>query len=97
MAQSNIIKLKFSNTESGLAGNNYGRSVYAKQVKPTLNLDELNIIKFPDNITQVASSFVQGFFADVVKEVGYEKVRQHIVIDSPYEYLVKGIMEDLVI
>lgn len=97
MCQMNVIELEFDKMDTGLAGNAYGRSIYEEQVKSKFVAGQKNVIRFPENIEQVASSFVQGFFAELVKEMGYEKVREQIIIDSPYDYVKEGILKDLVL
>ena len=90
------IALVFDKTETGLAGNPYGKSVYKKQVKDRYTdfSKKLEIV-FPDNIEQVASSFVQGFFSELVDEIGYEGIEQNVSIKAKDETLADTILKRL--
>lgn len=88
------IKLKFENTTTRLAGNPYGKEIYDSQVKGKYeDFSEPLIIVFPDNITKVASSFVQGFFTFLVSEIGYSGVFEKVTIKSSSDDISQKIME----
>lgn len=90
------IELKFDKTATGLAGNPFGRKVYEEQVKSKYkDYSEKLMIKFPDNIDKVASSFVQGFFSDLVEEIGYEGIEKNIIIEASNPELSKAIKDRL--
>ncbi|MGX7202407.1 hypothetical protein BCR22_07455 [Enterococcus plantarum] len=91
-----IVKLKFDNTISGLAGFPYGQKIYEDQVKGVYtNHSEKIEIEFPNNIQKVASSFVQGFFSELVLEVGYEGIEKNVEIKSSSDELSKAIKKRL--
>lgn len=96
MSDKNIIELKFDKSTTRLAGNPYGLSVYNEQVKEKIDFNKLNIIIFPDNIEKAASSFVQGFFAEIVKEIGYSKINEKVEIKTVHEKLRENIYKDLI-
>ena len=84
------IKLKFENTTTRLAGNPYGKEIYDSQVKGKYeDFSEPLIIVFPDNITKVASSFVQGFFSDLVEKIGFSSVEDRVDILSENPNITK--------
>lgn len=88
------IELKFDNTVTRLAGNPYGKDVYKTQVKNRYtDYSETLTIIFPDNIEKVASSFIQGFFDELVQEIGYDGIEHNIVIQSKSDYLSNKIRE----
>ena len=91
----NMIKLSFNNALTGLAGNPFGQSIYQKQVAPYLNPDQINIIAFPENIEDVAISFIQGLFKDIINQYGYEKVKQMIDIEAKDPFSKKKIWDKL--
>lgn len=76
------VSLKFTKTTSRLAGNPYGRQVYDEQVKAYFNPKGRMKIIFPDNIQDVASSFVQGFFKEIIQEIGKKAVFEQIEIQG---------------
>lgn len=77
------IKLKFDNTISGLAGFDYGKEVFEEQVfKDYHNFEEHVIFVFPVNISRVAYSFVQGFFYVMIEEIGIDRIKEVVDIES---------------
>ncbi|OTO94383.1 hypothetical protein [Enterococcus sp. DIV0385] len=77
------IELNFPTNTSGLAGFPYGRSSYEKQVKDKYSdYNETLELVFPDHITDVASSFIQGFFSYLIEEVGYEGIEKNVVFKA---------------
>jgi len=89
------IELKFEKAMTRLAGNPYGKRVFDEQVADKINYNAVNIIYIPNNIERIASSFVQGFFTKIIKEVGYEGVKDKIIIDTIHEDLKVNIFKDL--
>lgn len=90
------IKLSFDNTITRLAYYPYGKDIYEKQVKPYIDFSaEKTYIVFPDHIVKLASSFVQGFFEEIVSKLGYDAIGDKIIIESPNETLKDSIFENL--
>lgn len=92
----NRIYLKFDKSATRLAGNPYGREVFREQAKDFIDYDSKNHIIIPDNIQRIASSFTQGFFAEIIDRIGYEGIEEKIVIETSNEELKKDIYEDLI-
>ncbi|MGL5820278.1 MAG: hypothetical protein ACRCYE_01430, partial [Sarcina sp.] len=57
------INLEFDSSLSRLAGNSFGEKIYIDQVMKKINFEKKEKIKiiFPNNIKDIAISFVQGF------------------------------------
>lgn len=91
----NRIDLRFDNTITGLAGNPFGVSEYEKQAKKKFKWDEKNLIVFPDHIKKVGISFIQGFFSEILNEVGKNEIEKYISIKSSSKELTDKIMENL--
>lgn len=92
------IEIIVDKTLSGLAGFDYGKKVYNNQVKNKLSeLDYKNgfYIVFPSEIKRVASSFVQGFFSELMTDYGYYKVVNMVKIESSSDKLTNYIVESL--
>ena len=58
------IELTLDSQLTGLAGNRFGREVYRKQIADKMTDDDVLAV-LPENITDVASSFYEGLFADL--------------------------------
>lgn len=87
------IILSFDKTTSRLAGNPYGKEVYHSQVEDIYtDYSKPLTIVFPDNIKKVASSFVQGFFTDLVSKIGYEGIEERITIEAGSQKVIDEII-----
>lgn len=91
----NIIRLQFDKSLSCLAGNPYGKSVYDDQVKGKLDFKCKNIIEFPSYIDDIAISFIQGFFKNIVKEMGLGAFMDNVEIRVSSEDLRKKILDNV--
>ncbi len=78
----NKINLAFDKKLTNLAGFDFGVKIYEEQVKNKLNFNEKFEIVFPDEIRMIASSFVQGFFSDIVKQIGLKATEKNLVISN---------------
>lgn len=72
------IKLSLPKDFTKLAGNKYGKGIYQTQVKDNINLNDKIVFIFPDQIDRAASSFVQGFFDEIIKKIGIEGIKSQI-------------------
>lgn len=93
------VELKFEKSETRLAGFPYGETIYSEQVKESVernkdNQEQIKIV-FPAQIEKVASSFVQGFFSELINTIGYEKIEELFVIETSSEKLTKKIIENI--
>ena len=91
----NRIELVFGKADTRLAGNPYGRSVYKEQVEGKIDYSAKNVICFPQNIEKIASSFVQGFFAEIVEQVGFDRVQDVIRVTASTDQIVENVWKDL--
>ena len=89
------IELNFDKSLVGLAGNPFGKKSFERMVNIDIPDDDSIVLVFPDNIKKIASSFVQGFFSKWVTEYGIEYVKDHIVIETPYENLKEYILDNI--
>ncbi len=90
------IKLEFKKSTTRLAYYPFGKETYEKQVKPYIDFNGEKIqIEFPNQIVKVASSFVQGFFEEMVSTIGYEEIFKRVEIISENESLKKSIYDNL--
>ena len=72
------IKLNLPKDFTKLAGNKYGKGIYQTQVKDIIDLNGKIVFVFPDQIDRAASSFVQGFFDEIIKKIGIEGIKSQI-------------------
>ncbi len=89
------IILTFNHTLKGVAGYDYGKEIYTEQVRDKINLDEGGTIVFPDHIQRIASSFIQGFFSDIVKDIGLEGIEKKLNFKGHNENIKLFVLDNL--
>ena len=52
-------------------------------------------IVFPDNIKKLASSFIQGFFGEIIENIGIVGIEKQVTIVAENDKLPKSIIENL--
>lgn len=67
------IEIKVDKTLTALAGYSYGKYIFDTQVAPVFDEDEISIV-FPEHITCLAISFVEGFTHTVGKVSFYKQI-----------------------
>lgn len=95
MTKNNYIKLEFDKTITRLAGFPYGEAVYNEQVKESVDFSEPVTIEFPEQIVKIASSFVQGFFKEIIYKVGVEEIGKSVQIVTPNPSIEQTIISNL--
>ena len=91
---SNKIALTFEESLSKLVGEISGKKVYTEQVRGKLDFSLTAYIKFPSHIARISSSFVHGFFREILDDYGVSLVGAKIIVEGD-EWLVSFIMENL--
>lgn len=91
----NCVTLEFEKTITRVAGFDYGQECYRNQILGKLDYTQPFTLIIPSHIQRIASSFVQGFFADIKKEIGISGIRENMTISSPNEKLKSDIVEKL--
>lgn len=90
------VKLELPKSSAGLAGYEYGKEVFNKQIGDVYKKESGKLkIVFPPNIERVASSFVQGFFSIIVEEHGYDVVQDRIILEAKSKELEEDIWQRL--
>ena len=76
-------ELVFNKELTKLAGNRFGRTTYSSQVKEDIILsnDKITIV-IPSRIDRVATSFVQGFFDEIMMQVGLAGIKNKIFFET---------------
>ena len=85
------IYLDFPKSESSsLVGKELGLETYLKQVKNNIDysVDKI-ILVFPNHKSMVSSSFIEGLFKNIEKEIGIVKTRELFEIQSKYQNIIK--------
>ena len=91
----NRIELQFGKAVTRLAGNEYGRKIYNEQVKDKIDFSTKTQIVFPDQIISIASSFIQGFFEEIIANIGFMGVGEQVIIIAPRINVEEKIIKNL--
>lgn len=91
----NTINLVFSNTVTRLAGYPYGKKIFEEQVKNKISYDNPITIIFPAQIIRVASSFAQGFFEEIINNIGILGIGKMLIIETADKEITKSIIKNL--
>lgn len=91
----NSVTLEFPGSITYLAGYKYGQDVYAEQILNRVDLNEQFRLVFPENIKGVAASFVQGLFANIVKQIGLKNTEDRLCVTSSQDDLYSSIIKRL--
>lgn len=91
----NKVILYFEKTLTNLAGYEFGIEIYEEQVKGKIDTNKEFFIEFPKQIKVVASSFVQGFFEEIVNEIGLLATEERAIIVSENDKIVKTLIKKL--
>lgn len=91
----NRIELQFGKAVTRLAGNEYGRKIYNEQVKDKIDFSTKTQIVFPDQIISIASSFIQGFFDEIIANIGFMGVGEQVIIIAPRINVEEKIIKNL--
>lgn len=93
----NKINLVFNKCDIYLGGTPYGRRIYNEQVKKRINFDDDKIvIVFPEQVQQLTSSFIQGFFYEIKAKLGLEGIEKKVFIENSGENFKKDIINNLI-
>jgi hypothetical protein len=89
------IKLNIRKDITKLAGNKYGKVIYQTQVRDNINLEEEVVFIIPEQIDRAASSFVQGFFDDIIKKIGIEGIKTRITFQTNIPNFKQFVVDNL--
>lgn len=92
----NKITLNLSNDIIGLAGYEYGEQIYETQVRGNIDINKDFYIEIPSNIQFAASSFVQGFFSNIIEEIGLSLTEKRAKIISENDSIKNKFLNKLI-
>ena len=80
------VKLAFNSQLTGLAGNRFGRETYKKQIADKMT-DQGVVAILPENISDIASSFYEGLFAELSEKYGTDRAHELLVLSTSSDYI----------
>ena len=89
------IVLTFEKTLTKLTGNRFGAVIYDTQVRGKVDFTNDLVIVFPESIDRIASSFIQGFFSEIMSQIGYSGVKNRIEFRSSISNLKDFVLDNL--
>ena len=76
----NRFELIIGKAETSLVGYPFGEKTFKEQVSAQIDYEKHITIVFPENIKMVASSFIQGFFDEIIKHIGFKGIDEKVTI-----------------
>lgn len=99
MIEKKVIILKFEDLSlPSLSGDSDGEKVFNNQVKPKLEESDYEkgiIIKFPDYISIIGASFMQGFSRYFVQRIGYDGIKNKVEFQTSSDELTQEVYDDI--
>ena len=89
------IELVFPKDFTKLAGNKYGKKIYQTQVKGVISFTGQIVFVIPSQIDRAASSFVQGFFDDIIKAIGIDGIESQINFETEIPNFKQFVLDNL--
>lgn len=89
------ITLTFQKDLTKLVGNSFGRKTYENQIKGNIDFEEKVILEIPSRINRISSSFVQGFFDEIIQTIGIEGVKEKFTFISSINEIKDFIINNL--
>lgn len=83
---STCITIKVSSKLVGLCGKENGRFIFEQQIRHQLfdDIEKENsfIIIFPEHVKMISSSFVDGMFEELLKDIGLGDLEKRLSVES---------------
>ena len=89
------IALTFQKDLTKLVGNSFGRKTYENQIKGNVDFEEKVTIEIPSRINRISSSFVQGFFDEIIQTIGVNGVKEKFTFISSINEIKDFIINNL--
>ena len=80
--EKNIINLEFNKLITNLSGNRLGVKVFKDQVKDIFVPGKQNEVVFPEQIEDIASSFIQGLYSEISEKYGKIEAQNFMILTS---------------
>ena len=80
--EKNIINLEFNKLITNLSGNRLGVKVFKDQVKDRFVPGKQNEVVFPEQIEDIASSFIQGLYSEISEKYGKIEAKNFMILTS---------------
>ena len=91
----NVAFIDVSEDLTHLAGHQYGRNVF-NSIQSSFNYDEPITIVFPGRITHIATSFIQGFFEEIMNHWSVLDLENKMFVISGINNLKQIFIDDLI-
>lgn len=95
MANENVFELQFDKSLTKLSGFDLGKDMFDEQIKGKIAYDTEITFVIPERVDLVASSFIQGFFEEVVNKIGIDGVEKKVNIISSIPNAKEMIVDNL--
>lgn len=96
MNNKNVFELELEKSLTKLSGFDLGKDIFDKQVKENIDYSDKSIeIIIPERVDLIGSSFIQGFFEDMVNKIGISGIEEKVIIKSSISDIKDIIIDNL--
>lgn len=95
MKENNKYELDFDKSLTKLSGFELGKNMFDEQIKGKISYEKEIEIVIPERVDLIGSSFIQGFFEDIVNNIGISGVEKGVSIKSAIPNLKEIIIDNL--
>lgn len=89
-------ELQFDKALTRLSGFDLGEEMYDTQIKGKIDFnDQIITIVIPERVDLIGSSFIQGFFKEIVANIGISGIANKISVESTIPNIKDMIISNL--
>ena len=95
MKENNKFELDFDKSLTKLSGFDLGKDMFDEQIKGKISYENEIEIVIPERVDLIGSSFIQGFFEDIVNNIGISGVEKWVTLKSAIPNIKEIVMDNL--
>lgn len=95
MKENNKFELDFDKSLTKLSGFDLGKDMFDEQIKGKISYENEIEIVIPERVDLIGSSFIQGFFEDIVNNIGISGVEKWVNLKSAIPNIKEIVMDNL--
>lgn len=91
----NRFELDFDKALTKLSGFDLGKDMYDEQIGKTIDFNKNITIVIPERVDLIGSSFIQGFFEEIVNSIGISGIDERMTVLSSIPNIKQIIIDNL--
>lgn len=91
----NKFELEFDKALTKLSGFDLGKDMFDEQIGKKIDYKKEITIVIPDRVDLIGSSFIQGFFEEIVNNIGISGIEEKVTVLSSMPNVKQMIIDNL--